>query len=395
MSATAPSDRTLTERLDRHGHGPDLRGREQELTGRVVTLMRRSVPVFAHAPEPFLDVVAIVVGRIVEQTLTVMRELRMPTGAEVRELVEVCVPPTDQGITLEDMLTVFASAQSVLWDELHLQVEQGTIADAALALDLGRVGVQLLTDLSRGVTAEYLRGDRVWLQRRDAERALLRGVLQTPSRTEQATRAAHALDLELFGPWRCAVYEPTEPNGDPAELRQALENARQTWGVNGALAVTEDLVVLATTGEDALPPPTGARVGVGSVHTGPQGLRTSHDEALDALAVARRSGAAELTVEDARTGRVVLGSLSAAALADEVLATIDAEPEDRRQMLLETLAAWLDEQGSPSATAARLQLHVQSTRYRIEQLRELLGEAMDDPDQRLQLHLAVRARQVA
>ncbi|HKK51970.1 MAG TPA: translocation/assembly module TamB domain-containing protein, partial [Myxococcota bacterium] len=80
--------------------------------------------------------------------------------------------------------------------------------------------------------------------------------------------------------------------------------------------------------------------------------------------------------EEARTGRVVLGSLSATALADEVLAPLDAEPEGRREMLFETLEAWLDEQGSPTAVGRRLRLHVQSARYRIDQLREVLGDAM-------------------
>ena len=61
-------------------------------------------------------------------------------------------------------------------------------------------------------------------------------------------------------------------------------------------------------------------------------------------------------------------------------------------MLFETLEAWLDEQGSPTAVGRRLRLHVQSARYRIDQLRDVLGAAMEDPDQRLQLHLAVRAR---
>ena len=154
-------------------------------------------------------------------------------------------------------------------------------------------------------------------------------------------------------------------------------------------------VVLCTQDDEALPPPSGARVGIGRAHDGAQGMRTSHDEALDALAVARRRGALRLTVEEARTGRIVLGSLSATALADEVLAPLDAEPESRREMLLETLEAWLDEQGSPTAVGRRLRLHVQSARYRIEQLREVLGPAMEDPDQRLQLHLAVRARRLA
>ncbi len=395
MTVTPASDRTLAARLDSRGQGPDLRPRQEELTDLVVGEMTRTVPSFSNAPTPFLDVVRLVVGRIVEQALTLFRDLRTATRAEVRELVEVCVPPTDQGVTLEDMLAVFSIAQRVLWDELHRVADEDTVSDAALALDLGRVGVTLITDLSRGVTAEYLRGDRVWLQRRDAERALVRGVLAAPPRMEEATRAAHALDLRLFGAWRVAIYEPLDEAGDPDDLHEALESARLTWGVRGALVIEDRQVLLCTQGEEALPAPSGARVGIGRVHEGAQGMRTSHDEALDALAVARRRGTIRLTVEQARTGRVVLGSLSATALADEVLAPIDAEPDGRREMLLETLEAWLDEQGSPTAVGRRLRLHVQSARYRIDQLRDLLGTAMEDPDQRLQLHLAVRARQLA
>ena len=206
-------------------------------------------------------------------------------------------------------------------------------------------------------------------------------MLDASPRPEEATRAAHALDLQLFGSWRLAVYEPVADDDDPNALLETLESARLTWGVRGALLLHDRQVLLATQGEEALPAPNGARVGIGGVHQGAQGMRTSH--------------VLRMTVEQARTGRVVLGTLSAASLADEVLAPIDAEPEGRREMLTETLAAWLDEQGSPTAVARRLRLHVQSARYRIDQLRELLGDAMEDPDQRLQLQLAVRARELA
>lgn len=390
MTTTTSSGRTGS-----NGHGPDLGHRLEALTDAIVSEITRTVPAFTHAPDAFLDVVALVVGRIVGQALLLFHDLRTPTRAEVRELVEVCVPPTDQGVTLEDMLRVFAAAQRVLWDELHRLTDEGEVDDPDLALELGRVGVALVTELSRGVVSEYLRGDRVWLQRRDAERALVRGVLDTPPRTEEATRAAHALDLRLFGAWQVAVYEPVDDGGDLDELREALDGARQTWGVDGAVVARDDRVVVCTQDADPLPPPSGARVGIGGVHDGTQGLRTSHDEAVDALAVARRRGFTQLDVDGARTGRVLLGSLSAVRLADEVLAPIDAEPEARRAMLLETLEAWLDEQGSPTAVAARLQLHVQSARYRIDQLRDLVGPAMEDPDRRLQLHLAVRARGLA
>ncbi len=376
------------------GPGPDLRDRTELLTERVVAEMNRSVPSFANAEGPFREVVPLVVARIVTQVLTLFVELRTPERQEVRDLIDVCVPATGQGVTLEDMLSVFGIAQDVLWAELHRATDEDAVTDPLIALELSQVGVTLITELSRGVTAEYLRGDRVWLQRRDAERALVRGVLDAPPRMEEATRASHALDLRLFGTWRCGAYEPVDGAMSSGELVAALEDARATWGVRGAIAAEGDVVLLVAQGEDVLPPPAGVRVGVGSLGEGAQGMRISHDEALDALAVAHRRGVEQLSVEDARLGRVVLGSLSPAELADEVLAAIDAEPDGRREMLHETLTAWLDEQGNATATARRLQLHVQSVRYRITQLRDVLGGALDDPDTRLQLHIAVRAREL-
>lgn len=386
--------RELTARLRDDDAAIDIRPRVELLTNRVVDGMVATVPVFANAPEPFLDVTRIVVGRIVEQAAVLFRELRLPTRQEVRELVEVTVPPTDQGVTLEDLLAVFRLAQDVLWWELHRLAADGVVEHPTTALDLSQLGVALISELSRGVTAAYLQGDRVWLRRRDAERALVTGVLGTPPRIEEATRAANALDLPLLGTWRCGVYEPIGAESLD-ELVDVLADARITWGMRGAVAVHGDAVVLLTPEDEVAPPPTGARVGIGGAGEGPVGMRASHDEARDALVVAARRGLRSLDADGARLGRVVLGSLSAAALADEVLAPLDEEPDNRRAMLLETLEAYLDEQGSPSATARRLQLHVQSTHYRLDQLRGVLGDGvLDDPDRRLELHLAVRARRL-
>lgn len=385
----------LTARLRDRGASIDIRDRTELLTNRVIDGMVTTLPVYANAPEPFLEVTRIVVGRIVDQVTRLFTELRLPTRQEVRELVEFAVPPTDQGVTLEDMLRVFRLAQDVLWGELHRLVDAGELDDPQAALELSQLGVSLISELSRGVTAAYLQGDRVWLRRRDAERALVGGVLGMPPRIEEATRAANALDLPLLGSWRAGVYAPTA-DGTLDALAETLTDARITWGLRGAIAVEGEAVVVVTTEDELLPPPDGARVGIGAPGDGPAGMRRSHDEARDALAVAARRGVARLDVTEARLGRVVMGSLPALGLADEVLAPVDAEPDARREMLTETLAAYLDEQGSPSATARRLQLHVQSTRYRIEQLREVLGdEVLDDPDRRLELHLALRARSLA
>jgi DNA-binding PucR family transcriptional regulator len=58
--------------------------------------------------------------------------------------------------------------------------------------------------------------------------------------------------------------------------------------------------------------------------------------------------------------------------------------------LTQTLAAWLDHQRQTPQIAEALHVHPQTVRYRIAKLRELLGDALDDPDGRFDLQLALR-----
>ena len=53
---------------------------------------------------------------------------------------------------------------------------------------------------------------------------------------------------------------------------------------------------------------------------------------------------------------------------------------------------WLAEQGRLGAVAAALDIHPQTARYRLGRLRELFGDALEDPDGRFWLELALRAR---
>ncbi len=84
------------------------------------------------------------------------------------------------------------------------------------------------------------------------------------------------------------------------------------------------------------------------------------------------------------------------ALARELvrrrLAPLDALPAAERGRLLETLAGWLAHQRHTPAIAAELHVHPQTVRYRVNRLRELFGDALDTPDGRFELELALRAR---
>jgi PucR-like helix-turn-helix protein len=61
-----------------------------------------------------------------------------------------------------------------------------------------------------------------------------------------------------------------------------------------------------------------------------------------------------------------------------------------RARMVATALAFLRERGIAPAMARAMGVHPQTARYRLARLRELYGEALDDPDARLELELALR-----
>jgi len=80
-----------------------------------------------------------------------------------------------------------------------------------------------------------------------------------------------------------------------------------------------------------------------------------------------------------------------ASLRERALAPLSGERAASRARLEETLRAWLRHQGSQRATATELSVHPQTVRYRVSRLRELFGAALEDPERRLELEIALRA----
>jgi hypothetical protein len=79
-----------------------------------------------------------------------------------------------------------------------------------------------------------------------------------------------------------------------------------------------------------------------------------------------------------------------AALRRRSLAPLDSCAPGSRRRLEETLTAWLRHGGDRGAVAAELHIHPQTVRYRLKQLRERFGPALDaDPETRIRLTLAL------
>jgi PucR C-terminal helix-turn-helix domain len=85
----------------------------------------------------------------------------------------------------------------------------------------------------------------------------------------------------------------------------------------------------------------------------------------------------------------------AADLARRRLAPLRGLSAASADRLAETLRAWLDRPGQVQAVAAQLGVHPQTVRYRVRQLRELFGEALEDAEGRFELALALRAADAA
>ncbi len=134
---------------------------------------------------------------------------------------------------------------------------------------------------------------------------------------------------------------------------------------------------------------TGTSCGLGTTVGWPQAA-VSFARAKGALGLA--DGAPGLTVARDRAGELLLRSEPGLAheLAADQLAPLAELPAGSRARLTETLRVWLAEQGRLKQVADRLGVHPQTARYRVRRLRELFGSALDDPERRFWLELALR-----
>jgi len=183
-------------------------------------------------------------------------------------------------------------------------------------------------------------------------------------RSAAASRLPPGSIHEAIGELTCAVIEDPDGPGRPAVIERAVTAA----GAQAALGTSVDW--------------TQARISLARARA-----------ALE-LERERLGGRPGFVRARERAGELLLRSdrRLAAELASDRLGPLDGLTAGSRARLTETLRVWLAEQGRLGQVAARLDIHPQTARYRLGRLRELFGDALDDPDQRFWLELALRAQ---
>jgi sugar diacid utilization regulator len=145
----------------------------------------------------------------------------------------------------------------------------------------------------------------------------------------------------------------------------------------------------------ALRPAAGPIAGVSAVRSGPEGYRACHREARQVVECIRRfsppDGPALFTADELGVGSLLLSSSDGEAMASFAEQTVgELVLEHSKADLLTTLCSFFDNMGSIRGSAAALDVHENTIRYRLSRIEELTGLAvMHDPDAQLRARLSL------
>ena len=163
------------------------------------------------------------------------------------------------------------------------------------------------------------------------------------------------------------------------------------------LAAVEKLASQVLTAAAPVMKPGSASVGIGNLATSVGELARSHVEARQSLRLTRRAGGRGRVASYRSLGafRLLLEVQSPEALSRfvaELLGPLLRYAQSRDTPLLETLEALSAARWVRRAAARNLGIHINSMSYRVERIEALTGLQLDDPETRVAISIALRAR---
>jgi DNA-binding PucR family transcriptional regulator len=294
------------------------------------------------------------------------------------------------GISLTAGLRAFERGHADAWSIIAstLKEERWGLSSEIRADELEYASARLF-DYANTITAQAISAyldEQAKLERRDESSRLraVTGLLQGSLDPRIAERSiAYRLDAvhtgytlwDADGAARVDLESVAAELGSRISPWQHLTVRGASGSVNGWLSCESDKLRRALTG---LEPPAGVRVAFGSQRRGLSGFRLTHREAMEAKQVRDLIDGGPVTSFD-DVAVLVLASRDselARAFVEAQLGSLSSD-EERYRGLRETLRVYLEERGSPAATAARLRLHRNTIVKRIEKIEESLDTPID------------------
>ena len=372
---------------------PAMRPGLGELAEEMIGAIRAGVPAYARPLEgSFAEAVRSGVEGALSQFLDVVEEGHAGPLPERELYADLGRGEAREGRSLEALLAAYRIGARVAWRQAALRAREQGMDHEVLAL-LAESIFAYIDELSAASAEGFAREQSAAAGELDRRRAALaRLLIQSPPPDPSAVElAARDAGMELPETLAAVVWSPREddrtvswlPLGSilapEAELACALVPDPDGPGRRGEIARAVGRRAA------AVGPTVGWRDAARSAQRAGDVHRLIATGAIEADGLVRaQDHLSALVIEHDPRLLAELAELRLAPLADASPAT--------RERLFETLGAWLEHQGSVPEVARAIHVHPQTVRYRLNQLRELFGDALDDPDTRFDLLLVTRAR---
>jgi hypothetical protein len=363
------------------------------------TLLEKDAEVYERAGPEFQVDVRASTREHIRRGIEAMAGLEGATHLTAQLWRETGCRRARQGISMELVLNAYTLGTRFLWEALLAQREHGKVDDQVLLVAGQRVWEAL--DVQNAVFIDAYRRESVRLHRRDLQRqqstldALVQGRGTDPAFAAEA-REVLGIGAEMTVACVVAPYDGSldEPLTPPAE-RLGRHGIISHWHVRGGVSFgllagelpgIDELVTL-------LRPHAIGRIGIATSTDGVAGFATAFQLASRAADTVPREERQVVAVSQ-RLPEVLLAESPevTALLVQETVAPILAQPPHVADVLMETLAALLQHNGSAKHAAESLFCHRNTVIYRTRQIEQLTGRRLSDARDRMLLGLGLLAR---
>ncbi|MFJ7056763.1 PucR family transcriptional regulator [Streptomyces microflavus] len=362
------------------------------------------------------------------------REFREAAHRTSRRIGEI---RAEQGVPLDAVLHAFRMGGAMVWQDLVDETARRDPDDVRLLVHVA-ADVWNFVDEHCGIVGDAYRQAerRLSWRRENQQRLMIAALLDGTARIADLCEAAAMLGLpeqgryavlavasaprgpQRPGPTRpslnlpaalpgAAPYGQSGPDGlphtrpDTAPLPGAIPGTAPLWhtGPDAEFAILRLTGGPGDPGElhaiaAALDAPAGTRAGIGSAVEGLAALGDARRLAETALRACPASGGTVLLDEHLPDALVVTSPALGSALADRVLGPLDRLDPSDRDVILETLTAWLDADGSAQRAGARLYCHRNTVLNRLRRFEQLTGRCLTRPRDAVEVSLALAARRL-
>ncbi|MFD9443479.1 PucR family transcriptional regulator [Streptomyces sp. NPDC060006] len=367
-----------------------------ELTDRLVAALREREPAYRTALDSDPTGTWQEVHRSLRHSVGSLIDPRSTRDAALRCSWKIGASRAEQGLPLDALLHAFRLGGSLIWQALVEETSRTAPEDVRLLVHVAADVWNFVDEHCTLVADVYRRTERqqAWRQEHRV-RLLTAALLDGTSRIADVAATAEALDLPEQARYAVIAVAGTHRGGRATVSADVLPaDVRVHW--HAGVDVDHGILLV---GDGELPEPVvrpaaGVRIGVGPVVAGLAAVGDARRLADMALSMCPDGGGTVRLTERLPAAMVMSCPELGGTLAEEVLGPLlRLEPSDR-DILLDTLEAWLECDGSAQRAGARLYCHRNTVLNRLKRCEQLTGRSLARPADMVELSLALTARRL-